>query len=59
MFSYVRSDLHTSTLHGVFQRGKALRALIITAPFVEVKTRLALGAEVFAEAGFAVLYPAP
>jgi len=49
----------TSTLHGVLQRGKALGALLKAAPFVEVKARLALGAEVFAEAGLAVVYPAP
>lgn len=50
---------HTSTLHVVLQRGKTLRALIKATPLVEVKARLALGAEVFAEAGLAVLYPAP
>lgn len=48
-----------STLHGVFQRGKALGALVEAAPFVQVKTRLAFGAEVFTEAGLTVLYPAP
>lgn len=49
----------TSTLHGVLERGKAFGALVKAAPFVEVKTWLALGAEVFAETGLTVLYPAP
>lgn len=48
-----------STLHGVFQWGKPLRALFIAAGFVKVKTGFTLGAEVFTEAGLAVLYPAP
>lgn len=50
---------HTSTLHGVVQWSKAFRALIKATPFVEVKAWLALGAEVFAETGLTVLYPAP
>lgn len=49
----------TSALHSLLQRSKALGALVKAAPFVEVKTQLALGAEVFTEAGLAVLYPAP
>lgn len=48
-----------STLHGVLQRGKTLGALFIAARFVQVKTSFTLGAEVFTEAGLAVLYPAP
>lgn len=49
----------TSTLHRVLERSKALGALVEAAPFVQVKPRLALGAEVFTEAGLAVVYPAP
>lgn len=48
-----------STLHCFLHGGEALRALVEAAPFMKVKTRLALGAEVFTEAGFAVIYPAP
>ena len=48
----------TSTLHGLLQRGKALGALLVAAPFVKVEIRLTLGAEVFAEAGLTVVYPA-
>lgn len=48
-----------STLHGLLQGRKALGALLKAAPFVQVETRFALGAEVFTEAGLTVLYPAP
>lgn len=48
-----------STLHGVLQRSETLGALFVAAGFVQVKTSFTLGAEVFTEAGLAVLYPAP
>lgn len=48
-----------STLHAVLQRSKALWTLFEATALVQVKTRLALCAEVFAEAGLTVIYPTP
>lgn len=49
----------TSALHAVLQRSKALRTLFEAMALVQVKTRLALCAEVFAKAGLTVIYPTP
>lgn len=48
-----------STLHGVLQWGEPFGTLVKAAAFVQVKAWLAFRAEVFAETGLAVFYPAP
>lgn len=48
-----------STLHGVLQGSEALWTLVKATALVQVKTRVALRAEVFAETGFTVIYPTP
>lgn len=47
-----------ATFHAVLRRCKAFWALFKAAAFVQVKSRFALGAKVFTEARFTVLYPA-
>jgi len=49
----------TSALHAILQGSKALRTLFEAMALVQVKTRLALCAEVFAKAGLTVIYPTP
>lgn len=49
----------TSTLHGVLQGSEALWTLVEATALVQVKARVALRAEVFAETGFTVIYPTP
>lgn len=48
-----------STFHAVLQGSKALWTLVKATALVQVKTRLALRAEVFAETGLTVIYPTP